>query len=83
VGLAAGAQAACDLVADADLVRSVRLEKRLRIGVDGDELDAHQLGADHAVDRVAAPAADTDDPDKREVLRVGPQRHFEPLPTGG
>ena len=64
-----------DLVADADLVRRVGLEQRLRIGVHGDELDAHHLRPDHAVDGVAAAAADADHPDEREVLRVGSQRH--------
>ena len=57
----------------------VRLEQRLRVRVDGDELDAHHLRPDHAVDGVAAAAAHADDPDEREVLRVGPQRHVVSL----
>ena len=73
--VAAGAEAARDLVADADLVRRVRLEERLRIGVAGDELHAHHLGPDHPVDGVAAAAPDPDDADKREVLGIGTQRH--------
>ena len=66
--VAAGAEAAGDLVADPDLVRRVGLEERLRVRVAGDELDAHHLGPDHPVDGVAAAAADPDDPDQREVL---------------
>ena len=80
-GVAAGAEAAGDLVADPDLVRRVRLEERLGVGVDGDELDAHHLGPDHPVDGVAAAAADADDADQREVLGIGPQRHR--LSSGG
>ena len=67
-GVAAGAETAGDLVADADLVGRVRLQQGLGIGVDGDELDAHQLGPDHAVDGIAATTADPDDPDEGEVL---------------
>ena len=74
-GVAAGAEAARDLVADADLVGRVRLQQRLGIGVDADELDAHHLGADHAVDGVASATADADHANEREVLRIRPQRH--------
>ena len=73
--VAAGAEAAGDLVADADLVRRVGLQERLGVRVAGDELDAHHLGADHPVDGVAATAADADDADQGEVLGVGTQRH--------
>src|SRR4029079_10358673 len=73
--VAAGAEAAGDLVADPDLVRRVGLEEGLRVGVTGDELDAHHLGPDHPVDGVAATAADADDADQREVLGIGTQRH--------
>ena len=83
--VAARAQAAGDLVADADLVRRVGLEQRLRVRVHGDELDTHHLRPDHAVDGVAAAATDADDPDEREVLRVRSQRHvgFPPAPRLG
>ena len=73
--VAAGAEPAGDLVADPDLVRRVRLEERLRIRVAGDELDAHHLGPDHPVDRIAPATPDPDDADQREVLGVGAQRH--------
>ena len=72
-----------DLVADADLVGRVGLQERLRVGVDRDELHAHELGADHAVDGVAAAAAHADDADEREVLRVGAQRHVGVLQDRG
>ena len=38
-----------------------RLLQRLQVGVDGHELDATDLGLDHAVDRVDAGTADADD----------------------
>jgi hypothetical protein len=38
-----------------------RLLQRLHVGVDGEELDALDLGLDHAVDGVDAGAADADD----------------------
>src|SRR4029079_6325067 len=74
-GVATGAEAARDLVADAQLVRCVRLQQRLGIGVEGDELDPHHLRPDHPVDGVAAAATDPDDPDQGEVLRVRAQAH--------
>ncbi len=71
-GVAARAEAASDLVADADLVGSVRLEQRLRVRVAGDELHPHHLRPNHAVDGVASAAPNTDHSDKREVLGIGP-----------
>ena len=79
--VAAGPEAARDLVADPDLVGRVGLEQGLRVGVAGDELHAHHLGPDHPVDGVAASAADADDADQREVLGIGTQRHR--LSSGG
>ena len=38
----------------------VRVLQGLKVGVDGDELDARELCLDHAVDRVDAGAADAD-----------------------
>ena len=73
--ITAGAEAAGELVADAQLVRGVRLEERLGVGVEGDEFDAHHLRPDHPVDGVAAAATDSDDPDQGEVLRVRAQAH--------
>ena len=83
--VAAGAEAAGDLVADADLVRGVRLQERLGVRVAGDELHAHHLGPDHPVDGVGTAAADADDADQREVLGIGTQRHRALLrgPVGG
>ena len=73
--VAAGTEAARDLVADPDLVRRVGLQERLGVGVAGDELHAHHLRPDHPVDGVAPAASDTDDADQREVLGIGTQRH--------
>ena len=44
------------------------ISERLRVGVDGDELDPGQAGVDHAVDGVRAAAADADDLDHGEVV---------------
>ncbi len=60
-GVAADAEALGELVADADLQLGGGELKRLRIGIDGDELHAGDLLGDHAVDGVAAAAADADD----------------------
>ena len=83
--IAAGAEAAGDLVADPDLVRRIGLQERLGVRIAGDELDAHHLGPDHPVDGVGTTAADADDADQREVLGIGTQRHRELLrgPVGG
>ena len=64
-----------DLVADADLVRCVRHQQGLRVGVHRDEFDAHQLGADHAVHRIRSTAADADDLYQGKVLYVAPEGH--------
>ena len=64
----AGAEAARGLRADVDLDVGVAHQQRLRVGVDGDELDAREARVDHAVDGVRAAAADTDDLDHREVV---------------
>ena len=71
-GIGAGAKTLRDLVADAELVRGVGEEQGLRVGVHRDELDAHQLGADHAVDRIGPATTDADDFDQREVFNIRP-----------
>ena len=68
LGIGTGAEAAGELAADVELHVGVGQQQRLRVGVDGDELDALQPGVDHAVDGVAAAAADADDLDHREVV---------------
>src|SRR3546814_17454369 len=71
LGVGSGAEAAGELAADVELHVGVAHEQRLRVGVDGDELDALQACVDHAVDGVDAAAADPDDLDYRQVvLRV-------------
>src|SRR6202158_1457966 len=74
-GIGAGAKALCDLVPDADLVRCVREEQRLSVGVHRDELDTHQLGSDHAVYGVRAHAAHTDALYHGEGFYVAPEGH--------
>jgi hypothetical protein len=50
-----------------DLLVGLGHEKRLRVRVDGDELDAGETGFDHPRHRVRAAAADADDLDDGEV----------------
>ncbi len=65
--VAAGAEAAGELLSDRELdVRFAGLQ-RLCVGVDRDELDAANSGVDHAADGIGASAAGTDDLYHREV----------------
>ena len=68
VGVGAGAEAAGQLAADVELDVGVAHQQRLRVGVDGDELDALEPDLDHAVDGVDAAAADADHLDDRQVV---------------
>ena len=62
-GIGAGAEAVGELHAELDLDRSARELERLEVGVGDHELDAFEVRLDHAVDGVAAAAADADDLD--------------------
>ena len=53
--------------ADVDLLVGLRHEKRLRVRVHGDELDARDAGLDHPCHRIRAAAADSDDLDDGEI----------------
>src|SRR5258705_2731638 len=74
-GIGAGAEALGDFIADADLVRCVREKQRLSVGIHRDELDAHELRSDHAIDGVRAAAADTNDLYESEIFDVAPEGH--------
>ena len=63
----ARAEATRDAAAEVDGDVGGRLLQRLKVGVDGHELDAGDLRLDHAVDRVDAGAADADHADHRQV----------------
>ena len=63
-----GTEAAGELTPDVELDVGVAHQQRLRVGVHRDELDALEAGVDHAVDRVAAAAPDSDDLDHGEVV---------------
>lgn len=65
LGVGTGAEPAREFTADVELDVGVGHEERLRIGVDGDELDALEADLDHPVDRVHTAAADADDLDDR------------------
>ena len=87
VGVGAGAEALRQVHADVDLVVRVRHQQRLRVGVDGDELDALDAGFDHAVDGVGAAAAGADDLDDGEVVGSGLEHgslqvRLPPRPSG-
>src|SRR5262249_30231403 len=56
----AGAEARGEPRAELQLHGSRRRAQRLEIGIGHDELDAGEVRADHAVDRVGAAAAQTD-----------------------
>src|SRR3989454_4648876 len=65
LGIGAGAKALGELRAELQLHPSLRPLPRLQIGVRGDEFHAFELGANHAIHRVAASPAYTDDFDLR------------------
>ena len=71
IGVRAGTETARDLLADGDLDVGVRHQERLRVGVDGDELDAPQSAVDHAVDGVRTTATHSDNLDDREIRPAG------------
>ena len=68
LGVGAGAETAGELAPDVELHVGVAHQQRLRVGVDRDELHALEAGVDHAVDGVAATAADADDLDDGQVV---------------
>ena len=73
LGIAAGALAVGQLLADLDLIGSAGNVERLLIGIDRDEIHAAGPGAHHAVDHVIAAAADADDLDPDDVFNAGIQ----------
>ena len=77
VRIGAGAEPLGQLRADLELVgRGIELQ-RLQVGVDDDELDAVEAGGDHAVDGVAAAAADADDLDPGAGADLGIERQTQ------
>ena len=68
LGIRARAESLGELAADLQLDGRLRELERLQIGVRGDEFDALDLGADHAVDGVASSAAHADHFDLRALL---------------
>src|SRR5690606_12995319 len=63
-----GAESAGEFAADVQLDVGVAHQQSLRVGVDGDELDALETDLDHPVDGIDTTAADTDDFDDCEVV---------------
>ena len=70
VGIGARAQAIGQLDAKLDLHRRVRQLERLKIGVRHHEFHAFQVRLDHAIDGIAATAADANDLDLRGVQQL-------------
>ena len=63
-----GTQTARELSTDVELDVRVRHQQRLRVGVDGDELDTLEADLDHAVHGVDAATADADNLDDGQVV---------------
>ncbi len=63
-----GAEAASELAADVELDVGVAHQQCLRVGVDGDELDAFESRLDHPIDSIDAAASDSNDFDDGEVV---------------
>ena len=63
LGVAPGAEAAGQVLTDRELDVGLGGAERLRVGVDGEELDALEAGVDHPRDGVGAAAAGADDLD--------------------
>jgi hypothetical protein len=76
LGVGAGAQSPRQFAADIELDVGVAHEQRLRVGVDGDELDPAKAELDHPVDGVHATATDAHHLDYGEVVLV--RRHLVP-----
>jgi hypothetical protein len=60
LGVGARAQTAGRVASDVELDVGVAHQQRLRVGIDGDELDALEALFDHPVDGIDAAAADAD-----------------------
>ena len=69
LGIGARAQSFGQLRAELQFHRRLRKFQRLQIGIGGDEFDAFDFGADHAVDGVRSAAAHADHFNLRAVLR--------------
>jgi len=67
VWVGSGTEAGGEAHAELELDGSLRKLEGLNVGVGGDEFDALDFGLDHAVDSVAAAAANADDFDARAV----------------
>ncbi len=74
-GIGAGAESFGEFAAELKFDRRLRKFQRLQIGIGGDEFDAFDFRADHAVDRVGTAAAHADDFNFRAVLRFFRERN--------
>ena len=68
LGVGARTEAAGELAADVELDVGVAHQQRLRVGVDGDELDALEPDLDHPVDGIDTASTDADDLDNGQVV---------------
>ena len=74
LGIGAGTQALGELRAELELGGSLAEFERLQVGIGGDEFDALDLRADHAVHGIAAATADTNNFNFRALLELFAKR---------
>src|SRR5207244_12497367 len=80
LGVGAGTEALRELRAQLHLDRRERGAQRLAVGVRGDQIDAAKGRLHHAIDRVAAGAAEPDDSDLRSLPRLLELEQRTPAP---
>src|SRR5260370_209391 len=68
--VASGTEASRELIADADTVWSFGQQQGLGIGINGDKRDAHHVGLNHAVNRIATSSSYTNYSDLGEALNL-------------
>src|SRR5439155_25335658 len=69
-GVATSAEATSQFIANTDVVGRLSVQQRLSISIDGDELNTHHIGLDHAIDGVTAATADPNHTDLGEALKL-------------
>src|SRR5450432_3377937 len=68
--IATRTEATSELIADANTMWRIGEQQGLSIGVNGNKLDAHHIRLYHAVHRITAPSADTDNTDLGEAFKL-------------
>ena len=68
--IATRTKATSEFIADANTMWRIGEQQGLSIGINRDKLDAHHICLDHAVHRITAPSADTDNTDLGEAFKL-------------